>query len=168
MCRFALFCRLSHIYWCIPVCIGVYVPVYTNVCLCILLYTDVYLCIPYLCILVFTIVYYCILLYTIVCMPVYPGVYLCIMLYTCIYWCIPVYTCVYYHISVSCVIHYKLQSHTFYFSYKLQPYANVCILVCRYTERYQENMVLNHPTTGLYGCLCMQYSYYTYMSVAYL
>ena len=159
MCRYTLFCRLSHIYWCIPVCMG-------GICVywCMSMYTFVYWCILVYTVPAYTGVCCCILVY-IVCMPVYTDVYLCILLYTCIYlyilssvsWCVPV------------CIHYKLQSHTFYSTYKLQPYANVCILVYRYTQKVSRKHGLkssHHWTIWLY--LCMQYSYYTYMSVAYL
>ena len=148
------------IYWCIPVYTGVYlcILVYTCVYWCIPMYTGVYLCI-----LVYTCV--CGVYLCMWCIPVYTGVYLYIpvyVVYICVYlcmWCIPVYTCVcgvYLCIPVyvvyTCV--YCVAIYTFIlkytsvlvcssvyiyqyilFSYKLQPYTNVCILVYQYTQK---------------------------------
>ena len=77
MCRYALFCRLSHIYWYIPVygCI----PVYTGIYQYILVYYNSTAVYVWLCILVYACLYQCIRI----------CIYLCA--YTCLYWCISIY-----------------------------------------------------------------------------
>ena len=73
---------------------------------------------------------------------VYTCVYLHISTYICVYiYCrIPIYQ---YILCIPVYNNYKPQWHSFHFSYKLQPYANMCILVHRCTKKVSRKHGLN-------------------------